>query len=382
MKLIVVSTIVAFLIGIVVIIIVVPIIFHSAGRIWKELLKYSGVETKVELNDIELAIVCSNLICNSKYDRSKNGCPLTKYESNFFVERCEPWLKSKNLYTEVCVLPSLFELDPCRTVLIPINVSVKSSKDSNVNFDKIKKVIDDESEKLKSLNVFKEDKRYYSTVSGYLSSFLWSGLLFDPEREESYELYLNSIIMPENFVVSKTENSRTILLGNYYVSTYIGYALYYIPDLGICSPYDAIRTLISGVPSYFVLTSSKPVYFMVNRAFEENMFDLLFCPGGVAPPFYFRVMIEDEYDGSDLRSYNYFIRFISTEGDKARLQYIAYYLRNGCGDPNAIGLIKEEFTLRVSEKKELCTNKGKIILQFVNKEIGYSNFSMEYKRLV
>ncbi|MEM0333636.1 MAG: hypothetical protein QXX30_04235, partial [Candidatus Aenigmatarchaeota archaeon] len=86
MKSLAVNTIVALVIGVIILVIFVPLIFKSSKNIFTLLQEKFGF---ISYSKIEKALICSNIICNwgSASERAEIGCPIY---SPMFKDFCYP----------------------------------------------------------------------------------------------------------------------------------------------------------------------------------------------------------------------------------------------------------------------------------------------------
>ena len=320
MKGIAINTVVALVIGVIVLVVIVPLIFGVFKNIYTLILEKFGF---ISYSKVEKALICSNIICNwgTYAERAQMGCPL---HSPMFKDFCYPFLIENGLYEEVCTLPSLFVIDPCSTMSIPIKVKVSSEEEGRFKEERIKNKINEFERKIRGLDfIFFEETQ---TIPDYAKIVFYYVIGIYPF------LYIYWLI---EFLTSVT-NSMYIF--RYELSTYVTQPKEILPGISIITLkegevkegeyyifsalYELRGWLTERTIIKTILLSNTPYLFLSDRPLEIEI-DLTYIEESLEERY---LRIFNNYSATgDFKKDNFFVAFKQTPSSNVVHVIFKYY---------------------------------------------------------
>jgi hypothetical protein len=131
MKGIAISTIIALVIGVIILIVLTPLLFKAASNVWDQLAETLGI---VKYSPIERALICYYYLC-----KSDAGC-----RDPTFNDFCSPDKIGRENYEELCSLPASLAVDgrQCESPQFPLKIQL--DKNEEIYKDRLKKKVDTE----------------------------------------------------------------------------------------------------------------------------------------------------------------------------------------------------------------------------------------------
>jgi hypothetical protein len=278
MKGIAINTIIALVIGVIILIVLTPLLFKAASNVWDQLSESLGI---VKYSPIEQAIICYYYLC-----RSDEGC-----RDPAFNDFCSPDKIGRENYEELCSLPASLAVDgrQCGSFQFPLKIQL--DKNEEISKDRLKKKVDTTHllitteqtsgginwiEVLSNLNPFYLIWAAYRMASETVAFFAFHSQYLTNVEEESYTLF--------GITYSHLVKFANIKSGIYYVS----------------------GAKISGPvipPKYFIFVDSFPRYLNLTPG-------ICYINLEVSPDQIIRMSVEDEKT-ENLKDYNYLMEMSS-----------------------------------------------------------------------
>jgi hypothetical protein len=324
--------IIALVIGVIISFVVTPLLFKTASEVSEQVGESLG---RVTYSPIERALICYYYLC-----RSNKGC-----RDPTFNDFCGPQKIGREVYEEVCSLPSSLGVDgkQCGTFQFPIRLQL--NEDAEIFKDRLKKKID-------TRHLLIVTERTSGGVNGAeLVKLIVIGLVFPP-----YAVWTSLQVMKESvtyiyFPVSnlgEVEEESYGLFAAAEVQGAVRFAkvksgTYYISGTKLTLP---------NIPNhYFILVENFPRYLNLT---SDSCEDVNVKDGDII-----RISVEDERSEA-LKDYNYLMKIgsVSTEFFGMEIKKVGASIEFW-----SVGLDKQTFTCSECKGKEFDfkTKKGRSV---------------------
>jgi hypothetical protein len=139
MKGIAISTIIALVIGVIILVVLTPLLLRAASNVWDQLSESLGI---VKYSPIERALICYYYLCTE-------GCSSPK-----FNDFCSADKIGRENYEEVCSLPAILGVDgeQCHNAYWQFPMRIKLDSESELSMDRLKKKVEREFVVIKDSN--------------------------------------------------------------------------------------------------------------------------------------------------------------------------------------------------------------------------------------
>ncbi|MEM0333637.1 MAG: hypothetical protein QXX30_04240, partial [Candidatus Aenigmatarchaeota archaeon] len=225
------------------------------------------------------------------------------------------------LYEEVCTLPSLFNIDPCSTMSIPIKVKISSGEEAKFVEDKIKEKIRTFENKIKDLDfiLFDESRTEFNIIDFFFTNiieligritegFSFNYLYVFKNDLSTYKTEYRDIIFGVGFKVLREGQLKE---GEYYIYTSM------IQQYFLTIIQNIIGTVLTSKTPYLILYDN-PLEIEINL---DNLRDYL------TENRYLRILNRNSATG-DLKKDNFFVKFGKTIGSNSVYVSFKYYNTN------------------------------------------------------
>jgi len=340
MKGIAISTIIALVIGVIILVVLTPLLFKAASNVWDQLAETLGI---VKYSPIERALICYYYLC-----RSDAGC-----RDPAFNDFCGPEKIGMDVYEEICSLPGSLRVDgrQCGSFQFPLKIQL--DKNEEISKDRLKKKVDtthllivteqtsggiDWNQILLNLIPFAGIWTVYRALTETVAFFVFHSQYLTNIEGESYTLLGTTYSHLVKFAEVKG--------GTYYVS----------------------GAKISGLaipPKYFIFVDSFPRYLSLTSGRCYNNLE-------VKPDQIIRISVEDEKT-KNLKDYNY---LMETSSD-----VFFYYPSFSIKFWNVTNTEKQSYTCTTtdcSEKKQFVFNTRRGAIKIEVQKVETSSLDSEY----
>jgi hypothetical protein len=339
MKGIAISTIIALVIGVIILVVLTPLLFKAASNVWDQLAETLGI---VKYSPIERALICYYYLC-----RSDAGC-----HDPAFNDFCGPEKIGMDVYEEVCSLPSSLHVDgkQCNSFQFPLKVRLDNN--AEISKDRLKKKVDTThllivteqtsgginwNEVLSNLIPFAGIWTIYRKLTETVAFFTFHSQDLTNIEEESYTLF--------GITYSPLVKFANVKSGTYYVS-------------------GAKISSFANPPKYFIFVDSFPRYLNLTPG-------ICYINLEVSPDQIIRISVEDEKT-ENLKDYNYLMNMSSGAFFYKPTFSIKFWNATNAGNPATQSYTCENSDC--SEKKQFVfnTRKGTIKIEVQKVEVESS----------